>query len=210
MRVSNPRQADPSQEPSVPYPIPGMLCGLRVAPGSRLSWVTSVEITLGDITNADVDAIVNAASEMMLGGGGVDGAIHRAAGPGLLAACRDVAEVRPGVRCPTGEARVTLGFRLPASYVIHTVGPRYAMPDAQGLLAAAFTSSLEIASSLEDVQSVAIPAISCGVYGYPFDEAADIAASTVAGSEWNLDLVRFVLFSEESQRIFSSAFRSVT
>src|SRR5215208_3154829 len=82
-----------------------------------------VEVVLGDITTLDVDAIVNAANERMLGGGGVDGAIHRAAGPELLAACRQIPEVRPGVRCPTGEARLTAGFRLPARYVIHTVGP---------------------------------------------------------------------------------------
>ena len=82
-----------------------------------------IEVIQGDITTLDVDAIVNAANERMLGGGGVDGAIHRAAGPKLLEACRNIPEVRPGVRCPTGEARLTPGFRLPARYVIHTVGP---------------------------------------------------------------------------------------
>src|SRR5918993_3965248 len=85
----------------------------------------SIEVIRADITTLDVDAIVNAANERMLGGGGVDGAIHRAAGPDLLAACRHVPEVRPGVRCPTGEARLTLGFRLPARHVIHTVGPAW-------------------------------------------------------------------------------------
>src|SRR6266446_8168411 len=98
-----------------------------------------IRIVTGDITRLDVDAIVNAANEWMLGGGGVDGAIHRAAGPELLEACRAIPEVRPGVRCPTGEARVTPGFRLPARYVIHAVGPRFrGRPEDPALLASAF------------------------------------------------------------------------
>src|SRR6185503_14098350 len=106
-----------------------------------------IEIIRADITTLDVDAIVNAANERMLGGGGVDGAIHRAAGPELLAACRRVPEVRVGVRCPTGEARLTAGFRLPARYVIHTVGPRWS-GGSQGepeLLAGCYRKSLGIA-----------------------------------------------------------------
>ena len=123
---------------------------------------------------------MNAANERMLGGGGVDGAIHRAAGPELLAACRRIPEVRPGVRCPTGEARLTAGFRLPARYVIHTVGPRWS-GGSQGeaeLLAECYRNSLEIARN-EQLRSIAFPAISCGVYGYPIDEAATIAVREV-------------------------------
>ena len=135
-----------------------------------------IEVIQGDITKLDVDAIVNAANERMLGGGGVDGAIHRAAGPELLAACRRVPEVRPGVRCPTGEARLTAGFRLPARYVIHTVGPVWS-GGAQGepeLLSQCYRNSLEIALN-QQLRSIAFPAISCGVYGYPIDAAATIA-----------------------------------
>ena len=139
-----------------------------------------IEIIRGDITTLDVDAIVNAANERMLGGGGVDGAIHRAAGPDLLTACRQVPEVRPGVRCPTGEARLTPGFRLPARFVIHTVGPVWA-GGGQGepeLLSQCYRHSLEIALN-EQFRSVAFPAISCGVYGYPIDAAATIAVREV-------------------------------
>ena len=139
-----------------------------------------IEVIRVDITALDVDAIVNAANERMLGGGGVDGAIHRAAGPELLAACRRVPEVRPGVRCPTGEARLTAGFRLPARYVIHTVGPRWS-GGSRGepeLLAGCYRNSLEIALN-EQFRSLAFPAISCGVYGYPIDGAATIAVREV-------------------------------
>ena len=139
-----------------------------------------IEVIRADITTLDVDAIVNAANERMLGGGGVDGAIHRAAGPELLAACRRVPEVRPGVRCPTGEARLTAGFRLPVRYVIHTVGPRWS-GGSQGepeLLAGCYRNSLEIALN-EQFRSIAFPAISCGIFGYPIDEAATIAVREV-------------------------------
>jgi O-acetyl-ADP-ribose deacetylase (regulator of RNase III) len=139
-----------------------------------------IEVARGDITRLDVDAIVNAANERMLGGGGVDGAIHRAAGPELLAACRDVPEVRPGVRCPTGEARLTPGFRLPARFVIHTVGPVW-NGGARGepeLLASCYRSALALARD-NGVRSIAFPAISCGVYGYPLDQAAGVAVREV-------------------------------
>src|SRR5688572_19658436 len=145
-----------------------------------------IELVQGDITTLDVDAIVNAANERMLGGGGVDGAIHRAAGPELLDACRAVPEVRPGVRCPTGEARLTPGFRLPARFVIHTVGPVWhggarGEPD---LLAKCYRNSLALTREpvswnastaslpvsrdaattfLPGIRSIAFPAISCGV-----------------------------------------------
>ena len=134
----------------------------------------------GDITTLAVDAIVNAANQMMLGGGGVDGAIHRAAGPELYEACLKVPEVRPGVRCPTGEARITPGFRLPAKFVIHTVGPvyrdgRHGEPE---LLAACYRNSLALAAE-NNCRSIAFPCISTGVYGYPIEDAAKIAIREV-------------------------------
>lgn len=166
---------------------------------------TRITIVTGDITRARVDAIVNAANERMLGGGGVDGAIHDAAGPALREACEAVPEVRPGVRCPTGEARLTGGFALAARFVIHTVGPRYAMPNAPALLASAFRSSLELASAHDEIRSVALPAISCGVYGYPVDEAADIALGVARERPWELDEIRFVLFRDEDRAVFARA-----
>lgn len=166
-----------------------------------------IEILQGDLTRQAVDAIVNAANQKMLGGGGVDGAIHRAAGPELLEACRQVPEVRPGVRCPTGEARFTPGFALPARYVIHTVGPVYAgRPRDAELLASAFRSSLAVAVE-HALQSIAFPAISCGVYGYPVDEAAAVSAQVVHERSWELDEVRFVLFSDDVFAAWQRAYR---
>lgn len=135
-----------------------------------------VDVWQGDITTLRLDAIVNAANERMLGGGGVDGAIHRAAGPELLEACRAVPEVAPGVRCPTGEARITPGFRLPARQVIHTVGPvwRGGGNGEARLLYAAYRNSLVLAAE-HGVRTIAFPAISTGVYGFPADRAAEIA-----------------------------------
>jgi O-acetyl-ADP-ribose deacetylase (regulator of RNase III) len=144
----------------------------------------ALEVVQGDITTLEVEAIVNAANERMLGGGGVDGAIHRAAGPQLLAACRDVPEVRPGVRCPTGEARLTPGFALTARFVVHTVGPvwRGGQQGEPELLASCYRSSLALAVE-HGIQSIAFPAISCGIYGYPLDEAAEIAVREVRAFE---------------------------
>ena len=135
-----------------------------------------IEVVEGDITTLAVDAIVNAANETLLGGGGVDGAIHRAAGPELLRACRALPESRPGVRCPTGEARLTPGFRLPARWVIHTVGPVWQGGGAgePRLLAACYRNSLALASQ-HRIMSIAFPAISCGVFGYPVDQAIAVA-----------------------------------
>jgi O-acetyl-ADP-ribose deacetylase len=140
----------------------------------------SLTVVRGDITRLDVDAIVNAANTGLLGGGGVDGAIHRAAGPELLAACRALPEVRPGVRCPTGEARVTPGFRLKARYVIHTAGPvwRGGGEGERELLASCYRSSMALARDY-DVDSIAFPAISCGIYGFPIEEAAEIAVREI-------------------------------
>lgn len=140
----------------------------------------SIDIIRSDITTLRVDAVVNAANETLLGGGGVDGAIHRAAGPRLLAACRALPQVAPGVRCPTGQARITPGFDLPARFVIHTVGPVWhgGTRGEADLLAACYRHSLRLALENE-VHRIAFPAISCGVYGYPLDEAARIAVRTV-------------------------------
>ena len=166
----------------------------------------AVRVLRGDLTEQAVDAIVNAANQKMLGGGGVDGAIHRAAGPALLDACREVPELRSGVRCPTGEARITPGFELAAKYVIHTVGPVYTgrRQDAE-LLACAFRSSLELAVA-HGCRTVAFPAISCGVYGYPLDQAASIAAEVVRAQDWDLDEIRFVLFSSDLYAAWRKAF----
>ena len=139
-----------------------------------------IRIVQGDITKLAVDAIVNAANQVMLGGGGVDGAIHRAAGRELYEACLKVSEVRPGVRCPTGEARITPGFKLPAKFVIHTVGPVYR--DGQHgepeKLAGCYRNSLAVAIE-NGCRSVAFPCISTGVYGYPLEAAAEIAICEV-------------------------------
>ena len=139
-----------------------------------------IKIIQGDITTLAVDAIVNAANQVMLGGGGVDGAIHRAAGPELYEACLRVPEVRPGVRCPTGEARITPGFRLPAKFVIHTVGPVYrdGLHGEPEKLAACYRNSLALAAE-NGCKSIAFPCISTGIYGYPIEDAAKIAVREV-------------------------------
>lgn len=139
-----------------------------------------LEALQADITTLAVDAIVNAANLALSGGGGVDGAIHRAAGPRLPAACKGIPMVRPFVRCPTGEARITPGFDLPARWIIHTVGPVWAGGRAgePELLASCYRESLRLAAE-HDIASIAFPAIGCGVFGYPPDQAVDIAVRTV-------------------------------
>jgi O-acetyl-ADP-ribose deacetylase len=133
-----------------------------------------------DITTLAVDVVVNAANETLLGGGGVDGAIHRAAGPRLLQACRALPEVRPGVRCPTGEARITPGFDLPARFIVHTVGPVWhgGRDGEEALLASCYRNSLHLALQ-QDADSIAFPAISCGVYGYPLRDAARVSVDSL-------------------------------
>jgi O-acetyl-ADP-ribose deacetylase (regulator of RNase III) len=143
----------------------------------------SIEIVQTDITTLRVDAIVNAANKALRGGGGVDGAIHRAAGPGLLDACRALPELRAGVRCPVGAARITKGFGLPVRFVVHTVGPvwRGGGHGEPELLARCHRNVLALARQ-HGVDSIAFPAISCGVYGYPRDAAAGVAMA-VLGEE---------------------------
>ncbi len=160
--------------------------------------MTQLSAERGDITLIRVDAIVNAANEAMLGGGGVDGAIHAAAGPALLEACRAIPELRPGVRCPTGEARVTPGFDLPARLVIHTVGPIW-QGGAYGereRLAACYRNVLALCVT-HQVRSVAFPAISCGVYRFPVPEACAIAVREIRRAIADptlLDAVRLIAF----------------
>ncbi|KAH7548253.1 hypothetical protein ACOSP7_032354 [Xanthoceras sorbifolium] len=169
--------------------------------GFKLSESSVLKINKGDITQWSVDgssdAIVNPANEIMLGGGGADGAIHRAAGPELRDACYKVPEVRPGVRCPTGEARITPGFRLPASHVIHTVGPIYDVhSNPEALLRSSYKNSLSVAKE-NNIQYIAFPAISCGVFGYPFEEASTVAISTIKEFANDFKEVHFVLFADD-------------
>lgn len=178
-----------------------------------MSEAERIKVRQGDITRLDVTAVVNAANERMLGGGGVDGAIHRAAGPRLKEACRKVEAVRPDVRCPTGEARLTLGFDLPADFVIHTVGPIWnggGEGEAE-LLASAYRSSLAIAAE-EQMESVAFPAISTGVYGVPPDVAAHVAVETIREFLAHHDhpaRVVLVGLSEEAAETLRAAVRHV-
>jgi O-acetyl-ADP-ribose deacetylase len=151
----------------------------------------------GDITKQVADAIVNAANSSLLGGGGVDGAIHRAAGAGLLEECRLLGG------CKTGSAKVTKGYRLPAKYVIHTVGPvwRGGNRNEDELLASCYRSSLDLAIGL-NVRSIAFPAISTGIYGFPKGRAAKIAVSEVQGYSERLEKVLFVCFDQETTWIY--------
>jgi O-acetyl-ADP-ribose deacetylase (regulator of RNase III) len=173
--------------------------------------MTSIEAVLGDITRESVDAIVNAANSSLLGGGGVDGAIHRAGGPEILAACRRLRETTLPDGLPTGDAVATTAGRLPARWVIHTVGPVYsAREDRSALLASCYRRSLEVARDL-GASSVAFPAVSAGVYGWPMDDAARIAVTTVrevTASGDGPELIRFVLFGEPALREFEAALRA--
>lgn len=176
---------------------------------ATLRRVTVVEAKLADITTLDVDAIVNAANERLLGGGGVDGAIHRAAGPELLAACKEIAEVRPGVRCPTGQARLTPGFRLPARFVIHTVGPVWegGFYGERELLASCYRNLLALASE-QSIRTLAIPAISCGVYRFPLQDAARIAVREIARARdagTRLESISLVAFDDATFKALEAA-----
>jgi len=169
--------------------------------------LNKIEILQGDITKLEVDAIVNAANKSLLGGGGVDGAIHRAAGPQLLEECRTVGG------CPTGEARITRGYNLPARYVIHTVGPVYSgKPQDSRLLRNCYENSLRLAVE-NKIASIAFPAISCGVYGYPIEDACKIAVdSTCAFLKSNISVkkVIFILFSDQDHQVYHNYLKSIS
>ena len=169
--------------------------------------LTKLEILQGDITKLEVDAIVNAANSSLLGGGGVDGAIHRAAGPELLAECRTLGG------CPTGEARITGGYNLAARHVIHTVGPVFSSkPQDQTLLTNCYQNSLKLAVEY-NLTSIAFPAISCGVYGYPIAAACRIAVDTTCNflqKNLTLDKVIFMLFSPGDLKVYQDYSQALT
>jgi O-acetyl-ADP-ribose deacetylase (regulator of RNase III) len=166
-----------------------------------------IEIQQGDITRLEVDAIVNAANTKLLGGGGVDGAIHRAAGPKLLEECRAIGG------CPTGEARITGGYNLAARHVIHTVGPVYSgTPRDSRLLTGCYLNSLRLAVE-NNLTTIAFPAISCGVYGYPIEDACKIAVDTSCAflnDHASLEKIIFILFSPEDTAVYEAYLKSIT
>lgn len=167
--------------------------------GGYLARMGTPEITLhrGDITAAQVDAVVNAANSGLLGGGGVDGAIHRAGGPDILEACRELRRTTLPDGLPTGQAVATTAGRLPARWVIHTVGPVYAKSeDRSELLASAYRESLRVADEV-GARTVAFPAVSAGVYGWPLADAARIAVTTVRTTESAVRAAQFILFSDQ-------------
>jgi O-acetyl-ADP-ribose deacetylase (regulator of RNase III) len=174
---------------------------------ARMSVFDKMRLVQGDITKEDVHAIVNAANQSLLGGGGVDGAIHRAAGPELLEECRTLGG------CETGDAKLTKGYRLKARHVIHTVGPVYKTGKSgePEKLASCYRKSLEAATA-NGVATLAFPAISCGVYGYPIREASRIALGTVAdycNDHPEIEEVRFVLFADKDLAVYQDAFEEL-
>jgi O-acetyl-ADP-ribose deacetylase (regulator of RNase III) len=170
-----------------------------------------LSLVYGDITQLNVAAIVNAANQTLLGGGGVDGAIHKAAGPLLQKHCADFPEIDSNVRCNVGDAKITLGFNLPATHVIHTVGPRYQTdPNPAGNLASCYTKSLELAQT-NGCRTVAFSCISTNIYGYPKDQAAPIALAAVraflAANSASFDEIIFVVYGSdgaENYKIYES------
>jgi O-acetyl-ADP-ribose deacetylase (regulator of RNase III) len=164
-----------------------------------------VTLVLGDLTLEDVDAIVNAANPGLMGGGGVDGAIHRRGGPAIRTECEEIRRTRYPDGLPTGRAVATTGGKLRARWVIHTVGPRYREhEDPAALLASCHTESLRVADEL-GARTVGFPAISTGVYGYPVHEAAPVAVRAVLGADTRVEEVRFVLFDPDAYAAFERA-----
>lgn len=169
----------------------------------------AVEAIEADITTLAVDAIVNAASQSLAGGGGVDGAIHRAAGPGLMDECRALPMIHAYVRCPTGEAVITRGYNLPARHVIHTVGPVWYGGDKgePALLAACYRNSLRLAQE-HNLASIAFPAISCGIFGYPLKQAVAIAVDAARGADaepGSLQRIVFCCFGQAALQAYRAA-----
>ncbi|GAA4234655.1 O-acetyl-ADP-ribose deacetylase [Actinomadura meridiana] len=166
-----------------------------------------MKITLvrGDITEQDVDAVVNAANSSLLGGGGVDGAIHRKGGPDILDGCRKLRAAQYGGGLPVGQAVATTAGRLPAEWVIHTVGPVYSEADDRSdQLASCYRESLRVADEL-GVESIAFPAVSAGIYGWPIDDAARIAVGTVRSTPTKVGDARFILFDPDAYAAFERA-----
>jgi O-acetyl-ADP-ribose deacetylase (regulator of RNase III) len=168
----------------------------------------AIELVLGDITEQRVDAIVNAANSTLMGGGGVDGAIHRSGGPEILEECRRIRKERYPDGLPTGDAVATTAGRLHATWVIHTVGPVYSRStDPSGLLTRCHTASLRVADEI-GARSVAFPAISTGAFGYPVEEAAPTAVAAVREANTSVELVRFVVFDRSTHHVFERALRA--
>ncbi|MFF7734014.1 O-acetyl-ADP-ribose deacetylase [Streptomyces sp. NPDC007984] len=166
--------------------------------------MTTIELVRGDITRESVDVIVNAANSSLLGGGGVDGAIHRCGGPAILEDCRRLRAAHLGKGLPTGQAVATTAGELDARWVVHTVGPVHsATEDRSGLLASCYRESLRVADEL-GARTVAFPAISTGVYGWPMDDGARIAVETVRAADTEVEQVRFVLFDERAYEAFAA------
>ncbi|GGU79821.1 macro domain-containing protein [Streptomyces albospinus] len=168
---------------------------------------TTLTLTRGDITEQAVDAVVNAANSTLLGGGGVDGAIHRRGGPDILEECRALRDGTYFRGLPTGAAVATTAGRLPARWVIHTVGPRFThQEDRSELLASCYRESLRVADEL-GARTVAFPAISAGIYGWPMEDAARIAVETVRAAQTSVEEVRFILFDEAAYEAFARQVR---
>lgn len=168
-----------------------------------------IEVTLGDITQQQVDAVVNAANSGLLGGGGVDGAIHRRGGPAILAECRELRATRYPDGLPTGQAVATTAGNLPARWVIHAVGPVHSRrDDRSGLLASCYQQALRVADEL-GAETVAFPAISAGIYGWPHGDAAMIALTTVSRANSRVREARFVLFTPAMRDIFAETLASL-
>ncbi|MEU2711793.1 O-acetyl-ADP-ribose deacetylase [Streptomyces sp. NPDC007205] len=169
--------------------------------------MTTITLVQGDITRQSADAIVNAANSSLLGGGGVDGAIHRRGGPAILEECRALRASRYGKGLPTGRAVATTAGALDARWVIHTVGPVYSRSeDRSALLASCYRESLKVAGEL-GARTVAFPAVSTGVYRWPMEDAARIAVETVRATDTAVDEVRFVLFDERAYEAFAAQLR---